>query len=102
MKKITKEFRDFLKEYKIATLAIAFVMGAACTSLVNSLVKDVVMPILQPLMATDSWKDAVLEIGSIKIAYGSFLAEFINFLILALVVFIVVRKILKLEAEAKK
>lgn len=102
MKKLTNEFRDFLREYKIVSLAIAFVMGAASTGLVNSLVKDVIMPILEPLMATESWKEAVLEIGPINVAYGSFLAELINFLILAFIVFIFVRKIFKFEGEIKK
>lgn len=98
---MTKEFLDFLKEYKVLSLAIAFIIGGASISMVNSLVKDILMPIVEPLMSS-KWKEAVLTIGPIHITYGAFLAELINFLILALIVFIVTKKILKLDQEEKK
>ena len=96
---LTREFREFLKEYKVISLAVGFVMGAASTNLVNSLVKDIIMPFLTPLFAAESWKVAALHIGSVTISYGSFLAEALNFLILALVIFLAVGKILKLETK---
>lgn len=92
----------FLKEYKVVSFAIAFIMGSASTALVNSLVKDIIMPILSSLLSSESWRTASIQIGNAKLTYGSFLAELINFLILALIVFIVTKKILKMEAEAKK
>ncbi len=101
MSTLTREFREFLKEYKVISLAVGFVMGAASTNLVNSLVKDIIMPLLSPLFAAESWREAALHIGSVTINYGSFLAEAINFLILALVIFLVVGKILKLENGKK-
>lgn len=84
------------------SLAIAFIMAAASTSLVNSLVKDVLMPIVAPLMASDSWKEAILHLGPISIAYGSFLAELMNFVILAFIIFVLAKKILKMEHVPKK
>ena len=96
-----KEFLDFLKEYKIVSLAVAFVMGEASSSLVNSFVKDVLLPIMLPLISAESWKDATFRIGPASIAYGSFLAELLNFLILAFIIFIVVRKIMHAEAETR-
>ncbi|HAZ28154.1 MAG TPA: large conductance mechanosensitive channel protein MscL [Candidatus Magasanikbacteria bacterium] len=99
---VVKEFLQFIKEYKIISLAIAFVMGSASTSLVNSLVKDVLMPILNPILSTQSWKEIALHVGPIRIPYGSFLAELFNFSILALIVFIVAKKILKEEVVKKK
>ena len=94
-----REFLDFLKEYRVVGLAIGFIMGAASTSLINSLVKDVLMPIIQPFLFSESWKTAMLHLGPVTIAYGSFISEFLNFLILALIVFFVVKKILKIEAR---
>lgn len=94
---MTKDFLTFLKEYNIISLAAAFIMGAASTTLVNSLVKDIVMPIVAPLLSSDSWREATLTLGPIHLAYGSFLAEFINFIILAFVVFLIAKKIFKLE-----
>ena len=97
-----KDFRDFLKEYKIIGLAFAFIMGAASTSLINSLVKDIVMPIINPLLLGGDWKEATLSIGPIIIRWGSFLAELINFAILAFVVFVIAKKILKQDVGKKK
>ena len=97
-----KEFAKFLKEFNIVSLAVGFVMGTASTALVNSMVKDVLMPIAAPLMGAESWREAVWNIGPVHIAIGSFSAELFNFLILALIIFIIAKKLLKLEAEAKK
>lgn len=94
-----KDFIAFLKEYNIASLAMAFIMGAASTSLVNSLVKDIVMPIVSPLISSGDWQNAVLILGPISIKYGSFLGELLNFVILGVVVFIIAKKILKMDAS---
>ncbi|MCK9445371.1 MscL family protein [bacterium] len=97
-----KDFINFLKEYNIVSLAMAFVMGAASTSLVNSLVKDIVMPLFSPLTASGSWKEAVLSLGPVSIRYGSFLGELLNFVILGFVIYIIAKKILKMDAPGKK
>lgn len=90
-----KEFLEFLKEYKVIALGIAFVMGTAGTNLVNSLVRDVLMPIIAPLLSTQTWDKAMLNIGPVSIAYGSFLAALLNFIILAFLVFIIAKKLLE-------
>lgn len=96
------EFREFLKEYKIVGLAIAFVMGAAATDLVKSLVNNIIMPIITPLIPNGGWQTAVLKIGPISLAWGPFLSSAINFLILAWVVFMVAKFVLKEEKVTKK
>lgn len=96
---VIKDFLAFLKEYKVVSLAIAFVMGSASTTLVNSLVKDVFMPMVAPFLSSEAWREAVFEIGPARIAYGSFLAEFFNFIILSAIVFIIARKIFKAEKK---
>ena len=70
-----KDFAKFLKEFNIVSLAVGFVMGTASTSLVNSLVKDVFMPIVTPLMGAESWREALWHIGPVTVAIGSFIAE---------------------------
>jgi large conductance mechanosensitive channel len=98
-----KDFNEFVKEYKIVPLAIGFVMGVASNDLVKSLVQDVLMPIVAPLlMAGGTWQKAVLHLGPITIFYGSFLAQLLNFIILAFIIFIIVKKILKTEQNADK
>ena len=97
-----KEFAKFLKEFNVVSLAVGFVMGTASTTLVSSLVKDVLMPIAAPFVGAESWREAVWNIGLVHIAIVSFVAELFNFLILALIIFIIAKKLLKLEAETKK
>ena len=97
-----KEFAKFLKEFNVVSLAVGFVMGTASTALVGSMVKDVLMPIATPFMGAESWREAEWNIGPVHIAIGSFTAELFNFLILALIIFIIAKKLLKLEAAAKK
>ena len=96
MKQFITDFKEFLREYKVISLAIAFVMGSAATSLVNSLVNDIFMPLIGPLIsASGVWKTAVLHAGKIHITYGAFFAQLINFLIIALIIFVVVRVFFK-------
>ncbi|MEM5801518.1 MAG: large conductance mechanosensitive channel protein MscL [Candidatus Aenigmatarchaeota archaeon] len=97
-----KEFSDFLKEYKVLALAIAFIIGSALTSLVQSLVNDILMPILTFFIPQGQWKEATFNIGPIAIKYGSFLSAVLNFVIIALIVFIIAKKIMKEEKVSKK
>ncbi|MBN2252171.1 MAG: MscL family protein [Kosmotogaceae bacterium] len=96
------EFKDFLKEYKVLPLAIAFIMGAAITAVVTSLVNDMIMPIVEPLMPSGGWQSAKLTIGSVELGVGSFLAALVNFIIIAWVVFVMAKMILKEEKVTKK
>ena len=95
-----QEFKDFLKEYKVVGLAVAFIMGAATTTLVQSVVNDIIMPIITPVIPNGGWEEATLELGPVIIKWGSFLGALINFLMMALVVFILI-KILK-KAKVSK
>ncbi len=92
MKKLIQEFLIFLHEYKIVSLAIAFVMGTAATGLVNSFVNDVFMPLISPLIGTSgSWRGAVLRMGHIQVMYGNFIGQLVNFVVIAAVIFLVVK-----------
>ncbi|MEE9525720.1 MAG: MscL family protein [Candidatus Woesearchaeota archaeon] len=102
VKKHILEFRDFLREYALVGMALAFVMGAAAKDLVKSLVNDIVMPFIVPVIPGEVWQEASFTIGSIVIKWGSFLSTLISFLVLALVVFIIAKKILKEETVKKK
>lgn len=97
-----KEFLEFLKEYKIVALAVAFIMGVASTALVKSLVDNIIMPIVTPFIPGGAWKIATLKIGPIVLSWGAFLGEAINFAIIALVVFLIAKKIMKEEKVTKK
>jgi len=102
MKKVVKEFKEFLKEYKVIPLAIAFIMGIAATTLVKSLVDSIIMPIITPFIPGGAWQQATLNLGPIVIAWGAFLSALINFVIIAWVVFLVAKFVLKEEKVTKK
>lgn len=99
--KLLSEFKDFLNEYKILGMAIAFIMGGAATSLVNSLVKEIIMPLITPLMPGGDWQNFTLVFGPFHLGIGPFLASLINFLILAWVVFIIARFVIRAEKVGK-
>ena len=99
---LISEFMEFLREYKVIGLAIAFIIGAAATTLVKSLVGNIVMPVITPFIPGGEWKTAKLIIGSIEISWGAFLSDLIYFMIIALVVFIAAKKLFKEEKVTKK
>ncbi len=99
--KVVNEFREFLKEYKVVSVAVAFVMGQAVNDLVKSFVSNIFMPLLSPLLPAGGWQNATINLGKINLAWGAFLATAIHFLILAFIIFIVVKKLLS-QAEEKK
>ncbi len=96
------EFKDFLYEYKVIPLAIAFIMGIASTALIKSLVDNVIMPLITPFIPGGAWRTATIELGPVVIGWGPFVAELINFIIIAFVVFLVAKKVLKEEKVEKK
>ena len=99
--KVFQEFREFLKEYKIPGLAIAFIMGVAATTLVQSLVNNIVMPVITPFVP-GGWQNATFKLGRVVIAWGLFLSALINFLVLAFVIFIIAKIIMNEEKVGKK
>jgi large conductance mechanosensitive channel len=96
------EFMEFLKEYKVIPLAIAFVMGVAITALITSLVNNVIMPIITPFIPGGAWQTATFALGPIVIGWGAFVGAVINFVIIALVVFMIAKMVLKEEKVAKR
>lgn len=102
MGKLIKEFKEFLNEYKVVGLAVAFIMGVAITALVKSLVDNVIMPIITPFIPGGAWKTASFTLGKIVISWGAFAAELLNFIIIAFVVFMLAKIVLKEEKVSKK
>jgi large conductance mechanosensitive channel len=100
--KVLREFMDFLKEYKVIALAIAFVMGVASTALIKSLVDNIIMPLIGPLIPGGNWQTAVLTIWKFKIGWGAFVGELLNFVIIAFVIFLIAKFIMREEKVTKK
>lgn len=99
---IFQEFKEFLVEYKVMALAIAFVMGAAVTALVTSLVSNIIMPFVAVILPGGDWQTAVFMLGPVQLGLGAFIAALINFIIIAFVVFLMAKMVLKEEKVTKK
>ncbi len=102
MKKLLIEFKEFLQEYKVIGLAIALIIGTAATALVKSIVDNLVMPIITPFIPGGAWQTATFSIGPIVIGWGALLGAVINFLIIAWVVFLAAKMLLKEDKVTKK
>jgi len=89
-----KEFMDFMKEQKIITVALAFIVGIATAQLVNALVADIISPIYSPY--TDFLDpEAEITAGLSKFKVGHFIREVINWIVILLVVFLIGKKVVK-------
>ena len=88
-------------EYKVIGLAVAFVVGQAAIILIKSLVDNVIMPLITPFVPEGSWQSATFTIGPVIIGWGAFLGSLINFLIIAIVIFIIARHFIREEKEEK-
>ena len=99
---LMKEFKEFLHEYKVIGLAVAFIIGVAATALVTSLVNNVIMPIITPFIPGGAWQQATFSMGPIVIGWGAFLGAVINFIVIAFVVFMIAKMVLKEEKVSKK
>jgi large conductance mechanosensitive channel len=86
-----KEFKDFINKGNLVELAVAFVLGVAFAALVKSLVDDVVMQIVAAIFGEPDFRSLTFDLGDSVIRYGSFLTEVINFLIIAFVLFLVIK-----------
>ncbi len=101
-KNTIKEFMDFLREYNVMALAIAFIMGAAAVTLVKSLVDNIIMPVVGFLVPNGAWREFALQLGPVILKLGAFAGDLLNFLIIAAVVFIIAKFIMKEEKVTKK
>ena len=91
-KGVWNEFKDFLSKYKVLGLAIAFIMGVYLGGLVQALVKDFLLPLIG--LAIPGLQDLATysaKVGSQTFGIGDFLVALITFIVVALVIFLVVR-----------
>lgn len=101
MKKFLKEFKEFAMRGNVIDLAVGVIIGAAFQKIVTSLVNDVVSPIIG-IVAKQNFNDLVLEFAGVTVKYGAFITEVINFIIMAFVIFVMVKALNKLSTIGKK
>jgi large conductance mechanosensitive channel len=101
-KGMVQEFMDFMMKYQVIGLAVAFIIGAAATKIVTACVSDIIMPVIAALIPGGDWRTQVLQIGPVKFAIGDFVGVIIDFVIIALVVFFIVKFMMKEDATQKR
>lgn len=95
-----KEFRDFINRGSVLDLAVAVIIGAAFGAIIKSLVEDIIMPLIGMIIGGVGFQELQVTVGTAILKYGNFLQAIVNFLIIAFVVFLMVRQINKMKKEA--
>ena len=98
------EFKEFASRGNVMDMAVGVIIGGAFKAIVDSLVKDVVMPFIGIFVDTSSFVDVVIHAGGADIMIGNFIAAVINFLMVAFIIFCMIKFINKAHAivERKK
>ncbi len=94
-----KEFRQFVMRGNVLDLAVAVVIGGAFTAIVNSLVDDIIMPMIGILTGGINFSGLMVQVGEAKITYGNFIQAVINFLLISLVVFIMIKTVNRIQRQ---
>lgn len=97
-----REFVAFLKQYGVIGLAIAVIIGGKVNEMLKAFVDGILMPIVGALTPGGDWRAMKIDLGSVSFAIGPVLGSTIDFVIVAALVFIIARTVLREEAVAKK
>lgn len=97
-----QEFRDFLFKGNIVELAVAFVMGIAFAAVVNSLVNNLVMPVIAMIIGKPDFSDLTFTINDAVFRYGAFITDVIQFVAIATAVFFFIVKPVSMMVDRKR
>ncbi len=93
------EFVEFLKSYNVIQLAVGVVVGNAAKDVVTTIANSLIMPIIGLLTPSGNWQDWAMVVGGASFEVGQVLSSLLQFVIVALVVFVVISKLLKMEIK---
>lgn len=107
--KILNEFKDFAMKGNVVDMGVGIVIGAAFTSIVNSFVKDIINPPIGLITGSVDFSDKMIvlkeatdQAAAVTLNYGSFITALINFIIVAFVIFIIIKQVNRLKAELEE
>lgn len=101
MKKFFEEFKAFISRGNVMDMAVGIIIGGAFTAVVSSLVEDIISPVLGLFGGLNFDQMSVNLIGDVTLNYGKFITAIINFLIMALVIFTIVKVMNSVAAKMK-
>lgn len=108
-KGMMSEFRDFIAKGNVLDLAVAIVLGIAFGAVINAMVDGIVMPLIAAAVGEPSFDSLIWTVNDSAVLYGTFLTQLVNFLIVGLALFMIVRtatrlqqrRVVDLDEEAK-
>lgn len=96
------EFKEFIMRGNVLDLAVGVIIGGAFQAIVSSLVDDILMPLLGIVLGKVDFSALMVQVGDASISYGKFITAIINFLIMAFVIFLIVKGINGLSEKLAK
>jgi large conductance mechanosensitive channel len=94
-----KEFKAFIMRGNVVDLAVAVIIGGAFGKIVTSMVSDIIMPVIGLIIGGIDFTGLALTIGNAKVTYGNFINNIIDFIIIALVIFLMIKVIDNLKKK---
>ena len=106
MKSFMKEFKEFIARGNVMDMAVGIIIGGAFTAIVTSLVNDIIMPLVSVITGGFDFKQLSITLGqgegAATLNYGAFITAIINFLIIAFVIFTMIKALNKLSRKKKE
>ena len=96
---VVKEFKEFAMKGNVVDLAVGIIIGGAFGKIVTSLVSDIIMPLIGLIIGGIDFTGLAFTIGGAKVTYGNFINNIIDFLIIALVIFLIVKGVNSLQKK---
>ncbi|MBR3395288.1 MAG: large-conductance mechanosensitive channel protein MscL [Firmicutes bacterium] len=97
-----KEFKEFISRGNVMDMAVGIIIGGAFTAIVSSLVADIITPIIGMLMGGINFSELAVTVGSAQLTYGNFIQAVINFLLVAWVLFMIVKAMNKMKRKEEE
>ena len=100
-RKNQKEFFEFLRGYNIIQLTVAVVVGNAAKDLVSSIATNLIMPFISLVSPEGNWRELSVDLGKATFKWGLVLSSLLDFVIVALIIFLIINKLFKIEIKKK-
>ena len=97
-----KAFKEFISRGNVMDMAVGIIIGGAFTAIVSSLVADIITPIIGMLMGGVDFSSLAVTVGSANLTYGNFIQAIINFLLVAWVLFMIVKAMNKMKRKEEE
>ena len=97
-----KEFKEFISRGNVMDMAVGIIIGGAFTAIVGSLVADIITPIIGMLMGGINFSELAVTVGSAQLTYGNFIQAVVNFLLVAWVLFMIVKAMNKMKRKEEE